>query len=65
MNKAMSLIVVVTALPARLGAVPFDTVNGYCSPRHDAAGADAQPDRHSRPTRPLAGMGAVDANGPD
>ena len=29
MNKAMSLIVVVTALPARLVAVPFDTVNGY------------------------------------
>ena len=29
MNKAMSLIVVVTALPARLLAVPFDTVDGY------------------------------------
>ncbi|HKX14721.1 MAG TPA: sulfite exporter TauE/SafE family protein, partial [Propionibacteriaceae bacterium] len=29
MNKAMSLIVVMTALPARLLAVPFDTVNGY------------------------------------
>jgi uncharacterized protein len=29
MNKAMSLIVVVTALPARLVAVPFDTVSGY------------------------------------
>jgi uncharacterized membrane protein YfcA len=29
MNKAMSLLVVVTALPARLVAVPFDTVNGY------------------------------------
>jgi uncharacterized protein len=29
MNKAMSLIVVVTALPARLLAVPFDTVSGY------------------------------------
>jgi uncharacterized protein len=29
MNKAMSLIVVVTALPARLVAVPFDTVIGY------------------------------------
>ena len=29
MNKAMSLLVVVTALPARLLAVPFDTVNGY------------------------------------
>ena len=29
MNKAMSLIVVVTALPARLVAVPFDIVNGY------------------------------------
>jgi uncharacterized protein len=29
MNKAMSLIVVVTALPARLAAVPFDTVTGY------------------------------------
>ena len=29
MNKALSLIVVVTALPARLVAVPFDTVSGY------------------------------------
>jgi uncharacterized protein len=29
MNKAMSLRVVVTALPARLVAVPFDTVRGY------------------------------------
>lgn len=29
MNKAMSLIVVVTAPPARLVAVPFDTVSGY------------------------------------
>jgi uncharacterized protein len=29
MNKAMSLIVVVTALPARLVAVPFDTVSSY------------------------------------
>jgi hypothetical protein len=29
MNKAMSLIVVVTALPARLVAVPFDTVDGF------------------------------------
>ena len=29
MNKAMSLIVVMTALPARLLAVPSDTVNGY------------------------------------
>jgi uncharacterized protein len=29
MNKAPSLIVVVTALPARLVAVPFNTVNGY------------------------------------
>ena len=29
MNKAMSLIVVVTALPARLVAVPFDTMSGY------------------------------------
>jgi uncharacterized protein len=29
MNKAMSLMVVATALPARLVAVPFDTVNGY------------------------------------
>ena len=29
MNKAMSLIVVGTALPARLVAVTFDTVNGY------------------------------------
>jgi uncharacterized protein len=29
MNKAMSLIVVVTALPARLVAVPFDIVIGY------------------------------------
>ena len=29
MNNAMSLIVVVTALPARLVAVPFDTMDGY------------------------------------
>ena len=29
MNKALSLIVVVTALPARLVVVPFDTLNGY------------------------------------
>ena len=29
MNKALSLIVVVTALPARLVAVPFDTVSSY------------------------------------
>jgi uncharacterized membrane protein YfcA len=29
MNKAMSLIVVGTALPVRLVAVTFDTVNGY------------------------------------
>jgi uncharacterized membrane protein YfcA len=29
MNKAMSLIVVVTALPARLVSVPFDTVSSY------------------------------------
>jgi uncharacterized protein len=29
MNKAMSLIVVLTALPAPLVAVPFDTVSGY------------------------------------
>jgi uncharacterized protein len=29
MNKAMSLIVIMTTLPARLLAVPFDTVNGY------------------------------------
>jgi uncharacterized protein len=29
MNKAMSLILVATALPARLVSVPFDTVNGY------------------------------------
>ena len=29
MNKAMSLIVVVTALPARLVAVTVDTVSGY------------------------------------
>jgi hypothetical protein len=29
MNKAMSLIVVVTALRARLVAVPFDTVSSY------------------------------------
>jgi len=29
MNKAMSLIVVMTALPDRLLAVPFDTVNRY------------------------------------
>jgi hypothetical protein len=29
MNKTMSLIVVVTALPAHVVAVPFDTVNGY------------------------------------
>ena len=29
MNKAMSRIVVMTALPARLLAVPFDTVKGY------------------------------------
>jgi uncharacterized protein len=29
MNKAMSLIVVATALPARLVAVLFDAVNGY------------------------------------
>jgi uncharacterized membrane protein YfcA len=29
MNKAMSLIMVVTALPARLVSVPFDTVSGY------------------------------------
>jgi uncharacterized protein len=43
MNKAMSLIVVVTALPARLVAVPFDTVSGYwfvvstCSPAASSA----------------------------
>jgi uncharacterized protein len=29
MNKALSLMVVVTALPAPLVAVPFDTVSGY------------------------------------
>ena len=29
MNKAMSLIVVVTALPARLGTVPIDTMSSY------------------------------------
>jgi hypothetical protein len=29
MNKAMSLIVVVTALRARLVAVPFDIVSSY------------------------------------
>jgi uncharacterized membrane protein YfcA len=43
MNKAMSLIVVVTALPARLVSVPFDTVSGYwfvwstCSPAASSA----------------------------
>jgi hypothetical protein len=29
MNKAMSLIVVLTALPARLAAVPIDTLTPY------------------------------------
>jgi uncharacterized membrane protein YfcA len=29
LSKAMSLIIVMTALTARLLAVPFDTVNGY------------------------------------
>jgi uncharacterized protein len=29
MNKAMSLIVVLTALPARLVAVPIDTLTDY------------------------------------
>jgi len=43
-------------LKRRLSDIVFTTM------RHDAAGADAQPDRHSRPTRPLAGAGAVDAN---
>jgi transposase len=43
-------------LKRRLSDIVFATM------RHDAAGADAQPDRHSRPTRPLAGVGAVDAN---
>jgi transposase len=43
-------------LKRRLSDIVFTTM------RHDAAGADVQPDRHSRPTRPLAGVGAVDAN---
>jgi transposase len=43
-------------LKRRLSDIVFTTM------RHDAAGADAQPDRHSRPIRPLAGVGAVDAN---
>ena len=43
-------------LKRRLSDIVFTTM------RHDAAGAEAQPDRHSRPTRPLAGVGAVDAN---
>jgi transposase len=43
-------------LKRRLSDIVFTTM------RHDAAGADAQPDRHSHPTRPLAGVGAVDAN---
>jgi uncharacterized protein len=29
MNKTMSLIAVLTALPACLGTVPFDTVSSY------------------------------------
>jgi hypothetical protein len=43
-------------LKRRLSDIVFTTM------RHDAAGADAQPDRHSRPTRAPAGVGAVDAN---